>query len=79
MSIEELRKQIIEKAWEDESFRQELQFDAAAAIERAFAIPVPAGINITVLEETRDNYYLVIPANPADEINNEIVDLPAWD
>ena len=58
----ELKKKIIEKAMKDEAFRKELIEDPKAAVEKAFGVKAPDGVEITVLEETPNTVYLVLPA-----------------
>jgi TOMM propeptide domain len=71
---QELRNQIIEKAWSDSAFKKQLLSDPKAAIKDAFGIEVPADINLQVLEETDKNYYLVLPSSPS----NASVKGPMW-
>ncbi|WP_240644621.1 NHLP leader peptide family RiPP precursor [Paenibacillus paeoniae] len=68
-SEKELREQIIEKAWADGEFKQQLLKDPKAAIQDAFGIEIPAEFKLTVLEETDDTFYLVLPKNPDDKEN----------
>jgi hypothetical protein len=71
---------LIQKAWEDESFKQELLTNPKETIERELSqmvsegINIPANLNMTVLEETPNNLYLVIPENPnrtQEELSDE--------
>jgi hypothetical protein len=74
---QELRDKIIEKAWEDAEFKKQLLADPKAAIKDAFGIEVPDNVNIKALEESADNYYLVIPQNPASV--DDDVEGPMWE
>lgn len=66
MSAEQILKtQIIQKAWEDASFKEELLTTPKKAIEAAFGIVVPDDIELIAVEETTSKFYLVIPPNPA--------------
>jgi hypothetical protein len=56
--------QLIEKAWKDDAFRQALLTDPQGAVERALGGKLPAGIQVKVLAETPNTFYLVLPANP---------------
>lgn len=76
MNEQELRDKIIEKAWQDADFKEQLLADPKAAIKDAFGIEVPENINVKALEESADNYYVVIPQNPANLDNG--VDAPMW-
>ena len=65
MSAEqELMNQIIEKAWSDPAFKKQLLADPKGAIQESFNITVPSDIEVTVLEETPNQFYLVLPAEP---------------
>ncbi|MFD0588907.1 NHLP leader peptide family RiPP precursor [Paenibacillus sp. GCM10027627] len=66
-SEQQLREQIIEKAWADAGFKKQLLEDPKAAILAAFGIEVPANLQLKVLEETEDTYYLVLPQSPSTE------------
>jgi hypothetical protein len=56
--------QLIEKAWKEDAFREALRKDPRAAVERALGGKLPAGLQVKVVEETADTFYLVLPANP---------------
>jgi hypothetical protein len=71
---------LIQKAWEDENFKQELLTNPKETIERELSqlvsegINIPANLNMTVLEETPNNLYLVLPENPnrtQEELSDE--------
>jgi hypothetical protein len=67
MSAEEiLKNQIIQKAWEDPSFKAKLLREPKAALKEAFGIDVPDNIKLKAIEETADSFYLIIPATPSD-------------
>ncbi|WP_135557430.1 NHLP leader peptide family RiPP precursor [Paenibacillus cymbidii] len=66
MSAETLKVQIIQKAWADPAFKQQLLQDPKAAISQAFGIELPEAIELNVVEETPTSYVLVIPPNPED-------------
>jgi hypothetical protein len=56
--------QLIEKAWKDDAFRQALVTDPQGAVERELGAKLPAGIQVRVVAESADTFYLVLPANP---------------
>lgn len=68
MSVESLKVQIIQKAWEDPAFKEQLLADPKAALQQAFGIEVPEAITLKVVAETPTEYVLVIPPNPEDVI-----------
>jgi hypothetical protein len=60
----DIELQLIEKAWKDDAFRQALRSDPRGAVEQALGAKLPAGIQVKLVEETVDTFYLVLPANP---------------
>ena len=63
-STQELRDQIIQKAWTDPEFKKQLLSNPESAIKDAFGVDIPKGYKLKVLEETEDTYYLVLPQSP---------------
>ncbi len=61
----EAEHQLIMKAWEDESFRQELLTNPKAVYAREFGHEVPEGFEIQVIEETPGTIKMVLPKNPS--------------
>ncbi len=64
-SNETLKAQIIQKAWEDEAFKNQLIANPKAALKQAFGISLPDDIKVKAVEETSTEFVLVIPTNPA--------------
>ena len=64
MDAQELRNKIIQKAWQDAAFKKALLADPKSALAKEFNIIVPAGVEVKAVEETKNLYYLVIPAEP---------------
>ena len=64
---------IIAKAWRDPAFKAELIANPAAAL-KAEGIDVPAGMAVTVLENTDKQFHLVLPPVPSDELSDEALD-----
>ncbi|NOU88087.1 NHLP leader peptide family natural product precursor [Paenibacillus sp. LMG 31460] len=64
-SNETLKAQIIQKAWEDEAFKNQLIANPKAALKQAFNITLPDDIKVKAVEETSTEFVLVIPTNPA--------------
>jgi hypothetical protein len=60
----ELQAQLIERASRDQAFRQELMANPKAVIARELGVPIPASVEIRVVEETPSSAYLVLPAAP---------------
>jgi hypothetical protein len=61
---------IIAKAWRDPAFKAALIANPAAALA-AEGIDVPAGMVVTVLENTDKQFHLVLPPVPTDELADE--------
>jgi Nitrile hydratase, alpha chain len=66
--------QLIEKAWKDDAFRQALLTDPRGALERELGAKLPAGVQVKVLAESADTFYLVLPANPDRAPAGELTD-----
>ena len=64
---------IIAKAWRDPAFKAELIANPAAAL-KAEGIDVPAGMTVTVVENTDKLFHLVLPPVPSDELSDEALD-----
>jgi peroxiredoxin len=62
---EELKQKVIRKAWEDEKFKAKLLSDPKTAIKEAFNIQVPSHFKLQVMEETDNQFYVVIPKEPS--------------
>jgi hypothetical protein len=76
---QELEAQCITKAWEDDKFRQELLSNPKATFAKAMGSPFPENVDLQVLEETPNTYYLVIPKNPdvSEELSDEALEAVA--
>jgi hypothetical protein len=66
--------QLIEKAWKDAAFHQALLTDPQGAVERELEAKLPAGLQVKVLAETPDTFYLVLPAKPDRAPTGELTD-----
>lgn len=70
MSVElAAQNQLIQKAWEDQAFRERLLEDPKAAIRELLGIVIPDHIQLKTVQETPDQLYLVIPPAPARMIS----------
>jgi len=67
---------IVAKAWRDPSFKAELIANPVAAL-KAEGIDVPAGMTVTVVENTDKLFHLVLPPVPAGELSEEALDAVA--
>jgi hypothetical protein len=59
-----LEAQLFERAAKDAAFRQALMEDPNATIERELGVTLPAGVSLTMVEETATSRYLVLPPAP---------------
>jgi hypothetical protein len=64
---------VIAKAWRDPAFKAELIANPAAAL-KAEGIDMPAGMAVTVLENTEKHFNLVLPLVPSGELSDEALD-----
>jgi hypothetical protein len=79
VSAEEILKtKIIEKAWEDAAFKKQLLADPKSAIQEAFGIAIPDSIELKALEETTNQFYLVIPPNPSEVLDGTTGAVAMW-
>lgn len=77
-SNEQLKARIIQKAWEDEAFKNQLLADPKAALKQAFGITLPDDMKVRAVEETSTEFVLVIPTNPAKVLVSAGSDNPNW-
>ncbi len=63
---------LIEKAVKDNDFREMLLDAPKATIASQLGVKIPDSIKFTVLEETSDTFYLVLPAKTNPEKQDEL-------
>ncbi|GIP60068.1 NHLP leader peptide family RiPP precursor [Paenibacillus woosongensis] len=73
-----LQTQIIQKAWQDPSFKAKLLADPKAAIQEALGVIIPDHIKVKAVEENSDEFYLVLPPNPSEVIKSDIKPNAVW-
>ncbi len=56
---------VIAKAWSDAAYKQRLLSDPAGALGE-LGVDIPAGVGVTVVENTADTVHLVLPAPPPE-------------
>lgn len=66
------REFIMRKAAEDPQFREQLKSDPRGTLAREAGAPVPDDIEITVVEETRDHAYIVLPHSTSEMSREEL-------
>ncbi|GGF83583.1 hypothetical protein GCM10010912_30950 [Paenibacillus albidus] len=79
MSEAILRNQVIQKAWEDPSFKQRLLSDPKSALKEALGISIPDNVTLKAVEEGSNEFYLVIPPSPASGVmKSDVTTLGSW-
>jgi len=65
----QLEEKLIAKATKDETFRANLLSSPKETLETELGISIPDAINVKVLEEDKNSFYLVLPPiiNPETE------------
>jgi hypothetical protein len=64
----EIKRTLVQRSLEDESFRQKLLDDPRGTVEQELGTSLPEGVEVRVVEESADTIYLVLPsASPAGE------------
>ncbi len=71
-SRQDLENILIEKAMKDLHFRQQLLGKPRETIEEALGMNFPPSMNVMVLEEKTDTFYLVLPASPPPFPSDEL-------
>ena len=70
----ELETQLIEKAMKDEAFREELLNNPKETLEREFEMKIPDFMNVAVLEEDAQTFYLVLPQKINAQSKDELTE-----
>lgn len=79
MSEAILKNQVIQKAWEDPSFKQKLLADPKEALREALGIQLPDNITLKTVEEGSNEFYLVIPPSPSSGVmKTDVTTLGSW-
>ncbi|MNO73263.1 Nitrile hydratase, alpha chain [compost metagenome] len=63
-----LHNQVIEKAWQDPSFKAKLLANPKAAIQEALGVVIPEHIKLKAVEENSNEFYLVLPPQPSKTV-----------
>ena len=63
-TMDEMRKQLIDKADDDLTFRTRLLAEPRAVVEEEFGIEVPESFELRVHEDSRSAVHLVLPPEP---------------
>ena len=69
-SDEDKKNQILAKAWSDPAFKQRFMKDPKG-VSAEFGLTVPDGMELRVVENTPEVFYIVLPGKPTDELSDE--------
>lgn len=61
------KEKIVERAMKDATFRQALISNPKATLASEYEIHIPDPITVSVVEETDEHFYLVIPKFPNED------------
>jgi hypothetical protein len=64
---EQAEEVIVARAREDAAFRQQLLADPKGALSSNYGVRIPEGVQVSVLQESRKQRFLVLPAAAGDE------------
>jgi Nitrile hydratase, alpha chain len=67
----DLEIHLITRALKDEGFRQELVANPKTVVEKELGVKLPEELEIKVLQETENTFYMVLPSNPYERISEE--------
>lgn len=73
-----LHNQVIQKAWEDPSFKERLLADPKAAIKEVLGIILPEHIKVKTVEESSNEFYLVLPPSPTGTVRAAAAPKYSW-
>lgn len=73
-----IQSQVIEKAWQDPSFKAKLLSNPKEAIQEALGVTLPEHIKIKAVEENSDEFYVVLPPSPSKAIKSDIKPQFIW-
>jgi hypothetical protein len=70
----EIEAEIVAKAWQDETFKQDLLSNPRAVFEKEIGNSMPEDLQISVVEETPQHIYINIPVKPVIENSEQLSD-----
>ncbi|WP_223068893.1 NHLP leader peptide family RiPP precursor [Paenibacillus caui] len=65
-----LQSQVIQKAWQDPTFKSKLLSDPKGAIQEFLGISLPDHVNVRTIEENENEFFIVLPPSPAKVLNS---------
>lgn len=84
LSVREIESRLIEKAYQDEAFAAKLKSNPKAALQEEIAkaapgVSLPADLNVSLVEESANQLYLVLPhkrtAAPGGQLTDQQLEL----
>ncbi|WP_138494685.1 NHLP leader peptide family RiPP precursor [Paenibacillus pinistramenti] len=73
-----LQSQLIQKAWQDPTFKNKLLSDPKGAIQEFLGFSLPDHISVRTVEEHPDEFYLVLPPSPSSIVQDEVQPQAMW-
>lgn len=73
-----LTNQLIQKAWQDPSFKEQLLANPKKAIQEALGVILPEHIRVNAVEEKHDEFYLVLPPSPSKKLGEDVAVKFSW-
>ena len=73
-SRRDVELRLIQRSFQDESFRQRILQDPRSAVEEELGARLPQGINVRAVEETPDTIYVVLPSRSRSGQTGELSD-----
>ena len=64
---------VIARAWRDLAFKAKLLADPHGTLKDE-GVPVPAGMTVTVVENTDTHVHFVLPSKPSQELSDEALE-----
>lgn len=61
-----INERVLRRSSDDEDFRRLLIDNPKSAIARELGIDIPDGVHVTVIRETADQVYVIVPWTPSD-------------
>ena len=58
----EIERTLVQRSLQDDAFRQRLLADPKATVEQELETQLPEGVEVTVVEESEQTIYLVLPS-----------------
>ncbi|AWB43599.1 NHLP leader peptide family natural product precursor [Paenibacillus sp. CAA11] len=73
-----LQSQVVQKAWQDPSFKTKLLSDPKAALQEFLGVELPDHIKVKAVEEQSDEFFIVLPPNPSKALAPDVKPLVMW-